>query len=133
MKNILFIGAFLFATTLFSQNQGGIKGSITDKAMNNEPLLMANVQLKGDDTIAQTNFHGNYEISNLEPGTYTLVVSYLGYEDKEVAVVIEENTIAKIDTQLSPIQISFDNIVGMDSALKEDNEQTSNTEKSPRE
>lgn len=126
MKNILFIGAFLFVTTLFSQNQGGIKGSITDKAMNNEPLLMANVQVKGDDTITQTNFHGNYEISNLEAGTYTLVVSYLGYEDKEVAVVIEENTIARIYTQLSPIQISFGDVVGMDSTLKED------TEKIPR-
>lgn len=133
MKNILFIGAFLFTTSLFSQNQGGIKGSISDKAMNNEPLLMANVQIKGDDTVIQTNFHGNYEISNLEPGTYTLVVSYLGYEHEEVAVVIEENRIAKIDTQLSPIQISFGDVVGMDSALKEDKEQTSNTEKSPRE
>lgn len=132
MKNIIFIGAFLFAATLFSQNQGAIKGSITDKAMNNEPVLMANVQIKGDDTITQTNFHGNYEISNLEPGAYTLVISYLGYEAKEVAVIIEENMIAKIDAQLSPIQISFGDVVGMNSALKEDTEQTSTLEKSLR-
>ena len=118
MKNILFIGALLFASIVFSQNQSGIKGSITDKAMSNEPLLMANIQVKGDDTVTQTNFHGNYEISNLEPGSYTILVSYLGYESQEIPVLIEENSTTVINTQLSPIQISFGDVAGMDSALK---------------
>lgn len=119
MKNILFIGALLFASVTFSQNQGGIRGSITDKVMRNEPLLMANVQVKGDDTIMQTNFHGNYEISDLNPGTYTLLVSYLGYENQEIPVSVEENSIATIDVQLAPIQISFSDVEGIDSTLEE--------------
>ncbi len=133
MKNILFIPIFLFTAVLFSQSQGTIKGNVIDQAMNSEPMLFANVQLKGYETSYQTNFHGNFEISDVAPGTYTLVISYAGYETEELAVVVEENEISKIETELSPIQISFDNVVGMDTASKEVMITPSNTEESTKE
>jgi len=120
MKNFLFFITVLFTSSLFAQSQGSIKGFVTDEAMNNEPLLMANIQIKGESTTTQSNFHGNYEISDLKPGKYTLVMSYLGYENKEVIVDVKENTITRLHTQLSPIQITIANIAAnMDSALKE--------------
>lgn len=119
MKNILFACIFLFTSLLFSQNQGGINGTITDQAMNSEPLLLANVQLKGSDTSYQTNFHGNFEISDISAGKYTLVISYAGYVTEELAVVVAENTIVQIEKDLAPIQISFDNVERMDTASKE--------------
>lgn len=133
MKKIVFILTFLFSVMLFSQNQGGIKGTITDKAMNNEPLLMANIQLKGDQVISQTNFHGNFEISDLSVGNYVLVISYLGYETIEIPVTIEENKVAHITADLSPLQINFGDIAGdVATASPDDIEFNSNTEKSPR-
>ena len=63
MKNILFFGILLFTVNLFSQTQGTIKGTVYDEAMNNEPLLFANVQLKGATSSQETNFHGNFEFS----------------------------------------------------------------------
>lgn len=120
MKNILFACTFLFSAMLLSQNQGGIKGTVTDKAMNSEPLLFANVQLKGSGTGYQTNFHGNFEISDIEAGKYTLMISYAGYDTEELNIVVEENKVSKIETDLSPIQISFDNVMGMDTASKEE-------------
>ena len=118
---------------LFSQNQGGIKGTITDKAMNNEPLLMANIQLKGSQVISQTNFHGNFEISDLYVGNYVLVISYLGYETIEIPVTIEKNEIAHITADLSPLQINFGDIAGdVATASTDAIEFNSNTEKSPR-
>lgn len=122
MKNILLVAAFFFTLALFSQDNGVIKGTITDHAMNNEPMLFANVQLKGADTSYQTNFHGNFEISNLAAGTHTLVVSYAGYETQQIEVVVKEDEITQVLSNLSPMQISFDHVVGMDAALKEDSQ-----------
>lgn len=120
MKNIFVVLAFLFSAMLFSQHQGSIKGTVTDDAMNNDPLLFANVQLKGSHTSYQTNFHGNYEISDVASGTHTLVVRYAGYETQEIQVVVKDAETTLVHTDLAPIQISFDNVVGMDAALKED-------------
>lgn len=116
MKNSLLISMFLFTSALFSQNTGVVKGAITDQLLDQEPLVMATVQIIGEETIAQTNFHGNYELDNLKPGEYTLVFSYLGYEDKKTTITIKENTIASIDMALAPIQISFEDVLNMDSA-----------------
>ncbi len=120
MKRVFFVLAFLFSAALFSQHQSGIKGTVTDQAMGNEPLLFANVQLKGTDTSYQTNFRGNFEISAITPGTHTLVVSYAGYETQEIQVVVKDAKTTLVHTDLAPMQISFDNVVGMDAALKED-------------
>lgn len=130
MKNIFFIGFFLFSAGSFSQNTGGIKGKVSDKTMNNEPLLMANVQLKGRESIAQTNFNGNFKISELSAGTYTLIISYLGYETLEIPVTIDENVVANIAAELRPLQIDLEDVIGMDTASS--NEQNLNSEKTPR-
>lgn len=133
MKNILFIGLFLFSAGLFSQNLGGIKGTVSDKIMNNEPLLMANVQLKGQESIAQTNFNGNFEISELSAGTYTLIISYLGYETLEIPVTIDDSVVTNIAADLRPLQFDLQDVVGMDTASSNELNLNSNLEKSPRE
>jgi hypothetical protein len=132
MKNILFIGLFLFSAGLFSQNHGGVKGNVSDKTMNKEPLLMANVQLKGQEAIAQTNFNGNFEISDLSEGAYTLVISYLGYKTVEMSINVKENEVTNIAANLSPMQIDLGNVIGMDAALKEAADFSSNSEKRAR-
>jgi len=130
MKNILFIGLFLFSAGLFSQNHGGVKGNVSDNTMNNEPLLMANVQLKGQEVIAQTNFSGNFEISDLSAGTYTLIISYLGYETLEVPVTINENVVSNIVANLSALQFDLGDVVGIDTASTEEDFSSSEEEKS---
>jgi hypothetical protein len=132
MKNILFIGLFLFSASLFSQTLGGIQGNVSDKTMNNEPLLMANVQVKGQEEIAQTNFNGNFEISNLSAGTYTLVISYLGYETIEVPVTINEDAVSTIAANLSALQFDLGDVAGIDTASTDEENLSSATEKSPR-
>lgn len=130
MKNMLLIGLLLFSAALFSQNQGGIKGNVSDITMNNEPLLMANVQIKGREAITQTNFNGNFEISNLSAGTYILIISYLGYETLEIPVTINENVVSTIAANLSALQFDLGDVVGIDTVLTE--EEDFSAEKSPR-
>jgi len=132
MKNILFIGLFLFSAGLFSQNLGGIRGNVSDISMNNEPLLMANVQVKGHEVNAQTNFNGNFEITNLTAGTHTLVISYLGYETIEVPVTINENAVSTIIANLSALQFDLDDVAGIDTASTTEEDFSSASEKSPR-
>lgn len=118
MKNIVFICVLFFTGILFSQNNGVVKGHVSDAALKNEPMLFANIQLKGTDTSYQTNFHGNFEIENLTPGSHTLIISYAGYKTQEINLVINKNSISTIETILSPMQISIDAVEGMDTAKK---------------
>ena len=104
MKNLLFSLAALFAAfTLNAQDTtGSIAGILTDAEMGNEPLAFANVFIK-DTTIGTTSdFDGLYEIANLEPGTYTVVFSYLGYETVEIPnVSVEAGKVTTINIPLA--------------------------------
>ncbi len=50
-------------------------------------MLFAHVQIKNTPISVQTNFHGNFEITGIDPGNYTLLVSYLGYETIEIPII----------------------------------------------
>ena len=59
-----------------------VKGQIVDQE--GEPLIGATVRLKGAQTGVVTDFDGNFTIDS--PGNAVLVVSYVGYKDREIAV-----------------------------------------------
>lgn len=84
MKKLFFGILFFTVFIAVSQNTGSIVGKLTDKEYNDEPLAFANVLIKGTTTGTTTDFDGLYEIPNLEPGFYTIVYSYLGYETIEI-------------------------------------------------
>ena len=119
MKN-LFLIAFFFSTAIgFSQNHGALKGIVLDQEMQNEPLLFANVQLKGSDLKTVTNFHGNFEFDALESGEYTLFISYAGYENIEMPITVKPNEITQVNLDMAAKQISFDGIAGLELSLKQ--------------
>lgn len=62
--------------------QSDVTGQVVDE--NSEPLIGASVQIKGTQVGAPTDLDGNFKFK-AEVGQ-TLVVSYLGYETKEVKV-----------------------------------------------
>lgn len=65
----------------FAQAQMGVvRGQLKD-AITNEPLIFANVIVLNTDKGATTDEDGNYEITDLPPGLYNLVASYIGYRD----------------------------------------------------
>src|SRR5665811_427207 len=79
IKNLMMIGAFVcFA---FTQAQE-VSGTVSDSS---GPLPGASVVVKGTTTGAQTDFDGNYTLSDV-PADGTLVFSYIGYANQEVAV-----------------------------------------------
>ncbi len=60
---------------------GIIKGRVYN-SINNEPIMFANVTLDGTSKGATTDVEGNYEITDLEPGIYNVIVSYIGFKDQ---------------------------------------------------
>ena len=79
-------GAALIATPAMAEQapQQNIKvsGQVVDP--DGEPLIGATVRVKGAENGTMTDLDGNFQLD--VPGNGTLVVSYVGYQDKEVAV-----------------------------------------------
>ncbi len=61
---------------------GSLKGKITDKK-SGEPLPFVNIVVESSGTQVTggaTDFDGDYFIKPIDPGTYDVVVSYVGYQ-----------------------------------------------------
>jgi TonB-dependent receptor len=83
---IVLLGCVL-ALLLSVSYAGQIKGKVTDSATGT-PLPGANVFLKGTAIGTTTDLEGVFTISNTPDGTFTLVVTYVGYVRHEHAVTI---------------------------------------------
>ncbi len=99
----LFIVFLLMCTAVFAQ-EVTIKGKVTSKA-DGEPILGANVIIKGTKRGTSTDFDGNYEIK-IKQGEI-LEVSYLGFKSKSVPFVNQK----VINFQLEEDSSTLDEIV----------------------
>lgn len=88
MKQILLTIILLISFLSFAQNDSSISGTVTDKDYNDEALPQCNVTINETSKGATTDFDGLYSIPNLEPGNYTIVFSFVGYETQSIAVNI---------------------------------------------
>lgn len=88
MKTKQFILLLLFFLTVpsFSQN-GSIKGYI--KTSDDKAAEFVSIGLKHKSIGASTNAKGEYELNNVEAGTYTLLISHVGLETKEQVVEVK--------------------------------------------
>jgi len=92
---ILFGILFVFLVqSVFAGETGKVSGRIVDKTTG-EALFGANVQLVGTVLGAATDANGEYYIINIPPGTYSVKVTYMGYQGKvktDVLVMIDKTT-----------------------------------------
>ncbi|MBK8499702.1 MAG: carboxypeptidase-like regulatory domain-containing protein [Flavobacteriales bacterium] len=83
---------------------GSLKGKISDKKTG-EPLPFVNVviETRGSQVSGgATDFDGNYFIKPIDPGTYDVVVSYVGYQPyKQTGVVVNSNIITFLNMALT--------------------------------
>lgn len=70
---------------------GSITGTVVD-AKTGKPMPGASVFLEGTTTGASTDEDGKYTISEVGPGSYTLIARFIGYkeEKKEISVAADE-------------------------------------------
>ncbi len=92
-------------SVLFAQDYGKIKGVVVDGILKT-PVQEAQVYLEGQYLGDVTDYSGAYEIRNVPPGTYTLVVDMMGYEKvvkKNVKVLANQVTELNFELYSRPI------------------------------
>lgn len=103
-KGLLLLASFVLLSTVALAQSGTLKGKITDKNTG-EPIPFANVVAeKGGNQVAgvTSDFDGEYTIKPLDPGTYDLKVSFVGYGQLTLeGIVVASNKITFRDIQLS--------------------------------
>jgi iron complex outermembrane receptor protein len=88
MRELYLSLAFLFLIFQGSvaQSKGKIQGQVTSSDGN--PVEYVSIQLKGTSRGAVTGNSGSFEITGLNPGSYTLVASFVGLDTQEKPVVV---------------------------------------------
>ncbi len=83
---LLFLLNICFVQGLQAQT-GVICGTVIDTKYK-EPLIGASVSIEGTTIGAIADIDGNFRIENVNPGTYTLIASYVSYEPKPISDVV---------------------------------------------
>lgn len=85
MKNVYAFLFFIFSSVL-AYSQGEVKGTIKD-ATTGETIIGASI-LYAEGKGAVTDIDGNFTLKFDSAGTYTLTISYVGYEPQKVKVKV---------------------------------------------
>ncbi len=101
---------FLVSSVALTQNSN-IAGQVLD--VNGDfPLPGANVYLKSSpSTGTVTDFEGNFEILGLSEGTFTIIVSYISYEDQEFDVSIPREDDEFFTIKMVPASIQGEEVI----------------------
>lgn len=108
---LIFISVLIhFTSPLNAQDGASVNGYITD-AETGETLLTANIALVEVNRGTSSNTSGYYTITNIEPGTYTLAASYIGYRRFEREITLEAGENLRIDIEMVPEGVQLDAII----------------------
>lgn len=120
MKSFLYLFLLLFSAIGFAQNTGMIVGKIMDKELNDSPLVLANVSVKGTSITADTDLTGLFVIENLKAGDYTLECSFVGYESKEIEVHVDATQPAEVNLSLAASTVSSEELAMLSSLAQKE-------------
>lgn len=103
----------LFLSFSMMAQTGTIRGNVFDKE-SGEPIIYGNVLLQGTSKGTTTNIDGFFTIADVEPGKYTLVATYIGYDSVAVDIEIRANKISyqKIELGTSTVQLGVVDVSG---------------------
>lgn len=106
----LFILLLLLPFAAQSQQTASVNGYVTD-SQTGETLILANVAFAEMNRGTSSNTSGYYSITNLSPGTYTLVCTFIGYRRYETEITLEEGQNLRLDIQLVPEGVQLEELV----------------------
>jgi len=104
---VLFI--VFFSQHLFGAD-GRIQGFITD-ATTNDVLQGANVIFEGTSIGTATDLDGAYLITDIPPGSYTVSVSYIGYQSMSFTIEVEEDQSINRNISMNAVVLEGEEIV----------------------
>ena len=107
MNRLLLTCSFLILFVSFSIAQHGLSLTGTVTTSDQQPASMATVRLKEIKKIVLTNQEGAFKFDNIQPGSYTLQISFVGHETIEQTIAVTDgNTAFSIQLPASKNQLS---------------------------
>ena len=110
MKNKI-ITLILVALTTITNAQNILDVIVISDTDNKEVLIGATILLKGTTNGVSTNTQGTALLENIPNGKQTIVVSYIGYQDKEVIYNFPQAGLVAHEIKLSPSDTEIDEII----------------------
>ncbi len=96
-KLVLLLVHVLFVTDILAQT-GELKGKVTDSE--GKSASFVSVQLKETKKGTTSSENGEFSISNIKGGNYTLIASFVGYKTLEQKIKIEEGKMLNLSLEL---------------------------------
>lgn len=109
LKKLLIVVFAAMLSPLCLLAQFKISGKVSEKT-NNNALSGASVRLKNSNGGTNTNSAGSYELKQ-KAGTYTLVISFVGYEPLEKTIELKQDL--NLDFSLMPSAYLADEVIVM--------------------
>lgn len=106
LKSTIVLGLMIMH---FAFTQGTVTGTV--KSTNGDPVIGANVVLAGTSLGAAAGSDGNYSIDKVPVGTYTVVVSAIGFQRGEQQVSVTDQEAVKADFQLGLDVLGLSDVV----------------------
>ncbi len=108
----IFLSCLLsFPLGTFAATTGKISGRVTDKG-SGEPLIGLNIIVNEVGMGAASDINGYYLILNMQPGTYTLKLSMIGYQSLQIEnIEVTSDHTTTINAQLDQIALEADEVV----------------------
>lgn len=112
----LIVFIMTISTLAYSQGENSIKGFVYEKS-NGEPVMFANVFLKGTTLGSTTDINGYFSITRIPDGEYTIMVTSIGYDTvsenvalKNRQILNKKYSIQEASIQLATVSITADKI-----------------------
>ena len=110
IRNYITIFLLAFFSISNAQITGELYGIVKDPK--GQPIPGASVYLEGKEKGVETDFDGNYRIENIIPGSYNLVVSYVGFETQtQFNVIVRSKGTPAYNFVLQPSTETLDEVV----------------------
>lgn len=119
-KFLLTAAVILASTMLVFSQSGSLKGKVTNKD-NGDPIPFANIVIESGGhmvTGGTTDFQGEYHIRPINPGTYDVTISYVGFEPQRIkGVIIRSGQVVFFNIEMKPSSTVMSTFVVSDYAV----------------
>src|SRR5690606_25430851 len=120
MRSLLTLFIFTLPSYLYAQ-YGSIQGKVIDENTQ-EGIIGASILIEGTSQGVATDIEGRFELGKIIPGTYSLLISSLGYQSQKLTTVVVGND------QLVTLEISLQEAVKLMDAVVVRAARTTNTQ-----
>jgi outer membrane receptor for ferrienterochelin and colicins len=104
----LCVSVILLSFKSFGQYQ--INGTVVDQE-SGEPLVGASALIQGTTQGAITDDNGNFSITSVSDGAYTVIISFIGYEDINRNITVSGSDVSLGQLSMSESIFAFDQVV----------------------